>query len=212
MKKALSLVLALLLATSGQLSAQEKPDTKPARPPQADPALPGGLPGQPPLVGGGGIGGPPGFQQTDYKELVAALIEVLDDADADVRQEVAAALGKVGRQAVSPLLGILKDKEKSAAARANAAFALGHVGPQAQEAIPELTKALKEKDKDLRKRAAFALGNIVQGGGFGFGFPGGPIGPGRPIGPGGGPGGIGIKPIEPGAVPPPPAAPPKEKE
>src|SRR5439155_9140254 len=127
-------------------------------------------------------GGPGGFPMpgfpggADHKELVAALIDNLDDSDAEVRQAVVTALGKIGRQAVSPLVGILKDKDKSTALRANAAYALGQIGYQAQEALPELTKALKEKDKELRKRAAYAVGNIVQTGGFGIGF-GGPFGP-----------------------------------
>jgi len=196
MKHTLTLVLAaLLLAGGARLSAQEKPDPKP---PIALPAQPpGGGIGGPGLPGLPGLGGPGG---ADHKELVAALIDNLDDSDAEVRQEVATALGKIGRQAVSPLVAVLKDKDKSTALRANAAYALGKVGPPAQEALPELTKALKEKDKELRKRAAYAVGNIVQGGGYGFGFggiggpfPGGP----PPLG-----GGGGLKPLDPGAAPP----------
>src|SRR5207253_878129 len=65
------------------------------------------------------------------------------------------------------------DKDKSKAARANAAYILGKIGGQAQSAVPALTKALKESDRDLRRRAAYALAHVVgdtQGGGM---FPGG---------------------------------------
>ena len=205
MRHTLTLALAALLLVGGaRLSAQEKIDPTP-------PVGAPGLPGQPPGVGG--IGGPPGGlpgfgPTTDHKELVAALIDNLDDADAEVRQAVAMALGKVGRQAVSPLVGVLKDKDKSASLRANAAYALGQIGSSAQEALPELTKALKEKDKELRKRAAYAIGNIVQGG-HGFGFGGLPVP--VPFGPGGAPGGGGLKPLDPGAVPPAVIPPPDKK-
>src|SRR5438045_2983997 len=46
---------------------------------------------------------------------------------------------------------------------------------------PPLTKALKESDKELRKRAAFAIANIVEDVG-GFGLPPGVFGPGGGFG------------------------------
>jgi HEAT repeat protein len=117
----------------------------------------------------------------DHKELVTALVDILEDNDTDVRASAAQALAKIGRQSIEPLVAILKDKDKSAGLRANAAYILGQIGPQAREALPPLTKALKEGDKELRKRAAFAIANIVEetggfnlppgfgGGGFGGG-------------------------------------------
>ena len=100
------------------------------QPPQG---FPGGAPGgfQPP--GGGPFPGfgPPGGR-TDYKELIPALIDTLGDPDADVRKNVVHALGHLGQSAVTPLLDILKDKDKSKEARANAAYALGKIGPQAR--------------------------------------------------------------------------------
>src|SRR5436190_1639872 len=128
-----ALVGVLLLA--GALSAQqERPTAPPVKPPVGDPTQPGfppglqpppgGFPGQPP----GGPGGPgfPGFPgQADHKELVSTLIGLLDDNDADVRVSVAQALGRIGRQAVSPLTDIVKDKDKGASLRDNAAYALG---------------------------------------------------------------------------------------
>lgn len=155
MKVSLSFVLtALLLALGSPLSAQERADPKPVRPPVAVDPPP--LAAQPPLVATPGFPG-----MTDHKELIAALIDTLDDEDADVSNAVAAALGKLGQPAVSPLMTILKDKDKSATLRAKAALALGNIGSQAQEALPVLAKALKEKDKELKKRAAGAIGAIA---------------------------------------------------
>src|SRR5262249_39949782 len=94
---------------------------------------------------------------------------------------VAVTLARVGQPAVTPLLDLLKDKDKSKSARANAAYVLGKIGGQAQAAVPVLLKALKEPDRDLRRRAAFALAQVVgdaqgnsgmfpggMGGGMGF--------------------------------------------
>src|SRR5206468_3279036 len=59
------------------------------------------------------------------------------------------------------------------AARANAAYVLGRIGSPARDAIPALTKALKEADRDLRRRAAFALAHVIASndfqGGMAFG-------------------------------------------
>ncbi len=217
------LTLALFVTSCGVLAAQERRDPPP-RPPGTDPTQPpggfpggppGGFPGQPP----GGFpgqppGGFPGFPGgTDYKELVGVLVDMLEDSDADVRQSVVTALAKIGRQAVDPLTDIVKDKDKSASLRANAAYILGQIGPQARTALPVLTKALKENDKELKKRAAFAVANIV-GDEFNIGG----LPPGI-FGPGGMGGGVGIgvggkaggpmKIHDPGVVPP---TPPKEKK
>src|SRR5262245_26031287 len=150
MKRSFAISLAVLLLTGAWLTAQEGATEAPppGAPPAVGPAVPpvpprgGGappmvLPGQPPMGGPGIPGGPPGVGMTDHKELVAALIDLLDDGDADVRQSVATALSKIGRQAVTPLIALLKDKDRSAALRANAAYVLGQMGPQANEAMPE---------------------------------------------------------------------------
>jgi hypothetical protein len=145
------------------------------------PGFPGPGPGQPPgLPGSGGfqppmggiLGGPPGGfpGRADYKELIPVLVETLGDADADVRKNVAHSLARIGQSSVAPLLDILKDKDKSKELKANAAYILGKIGPPAREALPTLTKALKDHDRELRRRAAFAIANIV-GDDWGGGFP-----------------------------------------
>ena len=72
----------------------------------------GGLPGQPP-----GIGFPPGLGTTDHKEVVAALIENLDDAGMWVRTDGAEILYRAmllplsdDQQSVSHLLGAFSFK------------------------------------------------------------------------------------------------------
>jgi len=122
-----------------------------------------------------------GGQRIDYKEVLPTLIASLDDDDGDVRKAIAVTLARIGQPAVDPLVDILKNKDKSKAARANAAYVLGRIGSPARDAIPALTKALKEADRDLRRRAAFALAHVIassdfQGGmmfGGGGGMPGG---------------------------------------
>jgi hypothetical protein len=143
--------VALLCASAAAVSAQERPAVQP---PANDPTQPDGtVPGFP---------GVPGFpQMRDYKELVGVLVDTLDDNDPDIRASVAQALARIGKQSVEPLMNLVKDKDRSAALRANAAYVLGQIGPQANDAIPVLTKALKEKDPELRKRVAFAIANIV---------------------------------------------------
>jgi hypothetical protein len=129
--------------------------------------------GQPPGGFAGVMGQPPGGfagRRPDYKETVPALISALSDDDGDVRKSVAAALAHIGESAVSPLLDILKDKEKGKELRANAAYVLGKIGGPARSALPALTKALKDPDRDLRRRAAFALAHII--GSDAGGFPG----------------------------------------
>jgi len=176
------------------------PGIGPPRPPGGAPMPGGGLqpPGGPPPGGGGpqppmGFGGgapgqppfPPGGggSKIDYKELIPTLIAALDDDDGDVRKAVAVTLTRIGQPAVDPLLGVLKDKDKSKASRANAAYVLGRIGSPAREALPALTKALKESDRDLRRRAAFALAHVVSDYQGGMSFPGGMLpGPGMGVG------------------------------
>ena len=181
MTKHLTLASLVLLAASATLWALNEPIPAPPAPPgaggpgQPPQGFPGGAPGfQPP---GGGF--PPGFQppgRADHKEMIPTLITALGDEDPDVRRNVAHALAHIGRPAVGPLLEVLKDKDKSKASQANAAYVLGKIGSQAGEALPALTKALKGSDRELRRRAAFAIAHIVGGSpyqqGFQMGMPG----------------------------------------
>jgi hypothetical protein len=129
----------------------------PMMPPNAPQAPPNGFPMNPPKwaapnMARGGLELPKG--------LVPALIASLKDTDKDVRQFAAGALARVGQEAVEPLLDLLKGNDK--AQRANAAYVLGLIGTPAQEeGLPVLIKALKDSDRLVRIRAAFAIERLL---------------------------------------------------
>ncbi len=95
----------------------------------------------------------------DERELIAALIESLDDPDGEVRQNIAVAIANLGEAAVPALIEALGDEK--AERRAGAAAALGQIRPAAQSAIPALLKAVKDKDEIVRRHASYALSRIV---------------------------------------------------
>jgi hypothetical protein len=121
----------------------------------ADGGIASAVAGQPPGAGPRG----PGVTRS-YKDLVPALAEALTDTDAHVRLS-AAALVKIGPEAVTPLTDILKDPKKDKEMRANAVYVLGQMGPEAGDALPALSKALKDNDAQVRQRAAFAIGRVL---------------------------------------------------
>lgn len=236
-RRLLVAVMALMLVGATPLLAQfdrvDPPKPVQVKPPAIDPARPVAPPGggdfpqpgeQPGFPGAPGFPGP-GFPQTNYKDVIPPLIELMSDTDKETRESACMALARIGRQAVKPMLEILKDKDKDVELRANAAYVLGQMGPTAQEAVPDLAKALKDSNRDLRRRAAFALSNIIQDEShhFPFGFQGGfPPGAGI-IGGAGGfggpapvfPGGVErvppLKPGDPGVLPPVGGKPPVDK-
>jgi HEAT repeat protein len=91
--------------------------------------------------------------------LVRRLIDALKDPDPDVRQNLAAALAKVGPAAVEPLTAALDDS--LAERRAGAAYALGQMGTAARSALPKLLDALDDKDLDVRRQASYAVSRLV---------------------------------------------------
>ena len=71
------------------------------------------------------------------------------------------ALGKIGpaaKQAVLPLIEILKDADWRV--RGYAAIALGEIGPAAKQAVPYLTESLKDEDERVVEFAQTALKKI----------------------------------------------------
>lgn len=191
----LFLCLGLLAVGAGALIAtgQERP---PSPPPPAGLQPPGGFPQ--PGFDPGRPGRPPAVRLADqFKELVPALIQALKDADGDVRQSAAGALAGLGRDAVKPLLEAAADKDKEL--QANALYVLGYFPGEAKEVMPVLLNALKDDDKDVRRRAAFSIQRLVHNTGdmvgWGVGeFPGGPGPGGVPFG-----GDVMIGPVRPAA-------------
>jgi HEAT repeat protein len=95
----------------------------------------------------------------DATPLVPALLVLLADADAEVRQHAAAALWRIGAAAavaVPALVQALADSDKDVADQATGA--LGAIGAAA---VPALTEALS--DRRVRGRAAKALERVGPG-------------------------------------------------
>jgi beta-lactamase regulating signal transducer with metallopeptidase domain len=96
----------------------------------------------------------------DVATYTGTFIGLLRDAEPDIREAAASALGQArATAAVSALTALLKDPEKEV--RESAARALGQIGDPA--AIDALTAALKDMDPDVRERAASALARIAGG-------------------------------------------------
>jgi HEAT repeat protein len=85
-----------------------------------------------------------------------ALIDALEDRYPPVRTVAAAALGKLGEGAISPLMDALSSKIDIV--RIGAAEALGLI--RDGRAAEGLLKSLKDKHRIVRQNAAWALGNL----------------------------------------------------
>jgi HEAT repeat protein len=100
----------------------------------------------------------------DAKDAVPSLVKVfLDDEDATVRGRAVGALWEIGpeaKAAVPKFLELLKEKRSPYKLRCDVAFALGHIGPGAEEATPALVDVLETGGPELKRVAAFALGRI----------------------------------------------------
>lgn len=130
-----------------QVKDEAPPPPKAPQPPQRPPGFPPGAPGTAPF-------GMP------LKEVISVMIDALSDADLEVRRYASATLVAAGREAVPPLLNVLKgDNEFD---KGNAAYVLGLMGQQAQDALPELLKAFKTQNPQVRRRVAFAIHRLVR--------------------------------------------------
>lgn len=95
--------------------------------------------------------------RADAGPALPTLIKLLDDEDRQRRIAAALALGGAGKVAAGPLLDYLK-RERSH--RDLAAFALGQIGAQGQDAIPALVRLLKDENREVQLAAATALGKL----------------------------------------------------
>jgi HEAT repeat protein len=108
----------------------------------------------------------------DAQAAMPALQKMVKDANEkkEVQEAAVTAIGKMGKGSVKYLGGLVKDLEYDVTLRRRAAEALGAIGPDAKDALPALTDAVKgvvpkgkklDKDSDIRLEAAEALGNIA---------------------------------------------------
>lgn len=102
-----------------------------------------------------------GEKAAEHEETIPALMKALEDEDEGVREEVAVALGRMGKKVIPVLIKAIKDSEKEKI-RAGATWALGGMREKAAEnkkVIPTLIDALKKDEAwEVRARAAWALG------------------------------------------------------
>ena len=75
-----------------------------------------------------------------------------------VKETAADALARIGAASVPSLVEALRDENPDV--RAQAAWALARMGPEAREAVPSLAAALADEDDRVRQSAARALGQI----------------------------------------------------
>src|SRR5262249_42322240 len=97
----------------------------------------------------------------EFKDLVAVLVETLNDADSEVRENASNALRQLGADSIPGLITVLAGKAKLA--RVAAATLLGEMGGDAKEALPALIRVMKEKkaDKEIRRSVSAAICQIL---------------------------------------------------
>ncbi len=94
----------------------------------------------------------------DPNVAVPSLVKAMADDSADVRSAAAEACAGFGAGSVPPLLDAVKSSEPRV--RLTAAQALGHVGPDAEKAVPGLAALLRDGDDDVVTEAALALAKV----------------------------------------------------
>jgi HEAT repeat protein len=92
------------------------------------------------------------------KQVVPALVHTLLDDDSGVRYAAARALRAYAPQSVTALLRYFDDT--AVKLQTQVAWALGRMGDEGREAIPELALALEARSARLRKAAGLALGKM----------------------------------------------------
>src|SRR5687767_11014540 len=83
----------------------------------------------------------PGMTGGQDKGSVEEFSKQLRSSDVTLRGSAAAALAKMGKEAVPVLVDALKDNDANI--RGHAAHALGQIGPPARDAVPALVQALR---------------------------------------------------------------------
>jgi HEAT repeat protein len=97
--------------------------------------------------------------------VITALIKALEDLDKEVRNNAAYSLGDFGlksKEAVKPLIGILRDKNKDNDVRVGSAYALGRIDNYNVQITTVLRDSLKDKNSDVRAKSATSLSYILQ--------------------------------------------------
>ncbi len=94
--------------------------------------------------------------------VIPTLLERLDDSDLKAQIVIANVLGRLGADAVEPLLDAYRTTD-DLGKRSFILYAIGHVrSPRAASALPELLEAARAKDRNLRDTATRAIGRIFE--------------------------------------------------
>jgi HEAT repeat protein len=100
------------------------------------------------------------------KSAIPALVKMLGEdvarASPSRYDDAANALGRIGAEAVPALTAVLKDKDKAADVRYQAARALEYMGRSARAGLPAIEVAMKDPDQDIALQAASAY--VMAGG------------------------------------------------
>lgn len=91
-------------------------------------------------------------------EEIPNLIKAMEDDYWSVRQGASKLLQQFGSDSISLLIGLLESE--NAETRADAARALGEMGPDAAEAVPALIELLADDENSVVTAATEALGDI----------------------------------------------------
>lgn len=92
------------------------------------------------------------------RDAMPALVNALNDAEANVREAAAHSIGQMGPDALTALAGMLQHDDKYV--RRHAVWSMGRLGPLAKSVLPDLCKALKDADPRTASGAAQSLGNL----------------------------------------------------
>ena len=92
------------------------------------------------------------------RDALPGLVAATADPDARVREAAAQAVGLMGPDAAGALAGLLVSRDKYV--RRHAVWGLGRLGPAATGVIPDLGRALKDRDPRTASGAAQVLGAL----------------------------------------------------
>lgn len=92
------------------------------------------------------------------RDAMPALVTVLEDPDAKVREAAAQAVGQMGPEALPALSAMLGHQDKYV--RRHAVWAMAKLGPLARVALADLCEALRDADPRTASGAAQALGQM----------------------------------------------------
>jgi HEAT repeat protein len=106
----------------------------------------------------------PSARSTWHGKTTQQWIEQLADEDIHARWYATYAIGRIGvaaaPEAVAPLMEILRTRGEYEYVRGGSAWAIGRMGPAAEEAVPLLIETLQSKHISVLRNAPRALGDI----------------------------------------------------